>query len=463
MIPRPSAGLDPIAVESAARLLSAVLAPVPTVFWPLWTGPAARAADWAFEATAAEHAALRRVLGDAADALTALAASLRRVAELEVAADRVLLAGAPDAAARRLRADARAEAALADRSCAQRLRGLPWAPVSDPEAALAGAVSARGWTGIDPSDAGVLGALDPAAVAGDLTAPVAARLVAAPVVLARDGVDTVGRSWFLAGGGRVAEVWGDVTTASHVLLLVPGTGSSEHDWSPTAKRGDATWEALRDETGGDAAVVAWLGAPEPASLPEAALQHWAKTAAPALASFVHNLPLAPGARLTLVGHSYGAVVAGLAVHQGGVRPAALVGVAPAGFGPTVRDVDDVGGVPTYVLEDARDPIKDVHVLERGALAVVDFVLPHSGLIVDRVSGALGIGHLGVDPVCLPGAIQLASADDFPLQVPLSVDGAVHSSYFDPGSATVKQIAAAAAGTAVVITGARCALRRRSGR
>ena len=444
-------------------MLGRAVTPTPPVFWPLWTGPAGRAAGWAFTAAEAEQGRLCGVLADAADALVTLAASLRRVVDLEMAADRVLLAGATGATAARLREDARAEAAQADRMCAARLRGLPWAPVFDPEAALAAEVDVRGWAQIDPADAAVLGALRPAAIAGDVSAPVAARLVAAPLVLSRDGVQTTGRSWLLAGDGRVAEVWGDVTTAAHVLLLVPGTTTSEQNWSQTEKHGDATWQALQDATGGDAAVIAWLGAPEPPSTYAAALQHWAKTAAPALTAFVHALPLASGARVTLVGHSYGAVVAGLAVHDGGLRPSALVGVAPAGFGPQVRDTDDLGGIPTYVLEDARDPIRDVQVVQRDVLAAADLAVPFSGMVVDRVSGALGIGHLGVDPVCLPGSVELASADDDPDAPELSFSGSIHSSYFDPGSATVRQIAAVAAGTAVVTAAGRCALHRRSGR
>jgi predicted esterase len=463
VIPRSAGDVDPGSVEVTAALLARAVPPAPRVFWPLWTGPAGRAADWACGYAVAEQRRLGGVLADAADALGALATALRRVTEFEVAADRVLLAGGSGAVAARLRADARAEAAQADRMCAARLRGLPWVPVTDAEAHLVQAVAARGWTDIDPGDAAVLGALRPVAIAEDLTAPVAARLVAAPLVLAREGVDTAGRSWLLAGDGRVAEVWGDVSHASHVLLLVPGTGTSESDWAPTQSHGDATWNALREATDGDAAVVAWLGAPEPPSVEEAALQHWAKSAAPALTFFVDGLPLAPGARLTLVGHSYGAVVAGLAVHEGGLRPAALVGVAPAGFGPQVHDTGDLGGVPTYVVEDARDPIRDVPVVQRDLVAAADLAVPFAGLVVDRLSGALGIGHLGDDPVCLPGAVELASNDDDPDAPALSFDGSIHSSYFDPGSDTVRQIAAVAAGTAVVTVAGRCALRRRSGR
>lgn len=463
MIPGRTAGLDPAAIDAAARRVRTAVALPPPVTWPLWSGRAARSARWACAAAAAEQCRLRAVLTDAADALTALALALRRVADLEAAADRVLLAGAPAATAERLRADARTEAEAADRSCANRLRGLPWAPVSDPEATVAGRVLARGWAGLDASDAGVLGALDPGGVAADLTAPLAARLVAAPVVLAREGVHTAGRAWLLAGGGRVAEVWGDLEQARHVVVLVPGTGTSERHWDEAAAHGAHIWTALEAATGGDGAVVEWLGAPEPPNVAQAALQHWAKDGAPALTAFVRGLPLASGARLTLVGHSYGAVTAGLAVHDGGLRPAALLGVAPAGFGPTVDDVGDLGRVPTYVLEDARDPIRDVQVAQRGVVDLADLAVPFAGVALDRVTGALGIGHLGVDPVCLPGAVQVASADDDPDAPVLSWDLPIHSSYFDRGSVDLRQIAAVAAGTAVVTTGARCALRRRSGR
>ncbi|HEX7353285.1 MAG TPA: alpha/beta hydrolase [Mycobacteriales bacterium] len=462
MNPRPAAGAEAGALVAAARRLGAAVADAPDMFWPLWTGPAGRSAHWAFLATAGEQTRLRALLVAAADALVALAASLRRAAELEVAADRALLAGVAPEVAQRLRDDARDEVAQADRACDHRLRGLPWSPVHDPETALAERVAASGWAGVGPADAALLGALEPAAAAGDLAAPVAARLVAAPVVLAREGVATAGRSWLLAGDGRVAEVWGDVTAASRVLLFVPGTTTSERRWASTARRGDALWSALREETGGDAALIAWLGAPEPPNLPEAALQHWAHTAAPELTAFARGLPLAHGSRLTLVGHSYGAVVAGLAVHEG-LRPDALVGVAPAGFGPTVDDVHDLGNVPTYVLQDARDPIKDAQVLQHTLVDLADAAGPLTGLLVDRGTGALGIGHLGGDPVCLPGAVQVASADDTPQRLPVSVDFPIHDSYFAPGSVSVRRIAALAAGRRVPTTDQRCSLRRRSGR
>lgn len=464
MIPTSPGGPDPGAVEAAGRSLRTCVPVASLPAWParpVWSGTAAKACGWAIAAVVADEQRLRTVLADAADALAALARALRRVVELERAADRVLLAGLDVAAAARLRADASTEREQADRTCAARLRGLPWTPVTDPETLLAAAVAATGWAGLSPGDAAVLGALAPASVAADLTAPVVARLVAAPLVLTRDGVATAGRTWLLAGDGRVAEVWGDITTARHVVVVVPGTGTSERHWGSAAAQGEHTWQALRAATGGDGAVVEWLGSPEPPNLAAAALLSWAEKAAPALSAFVRGLPLLPGAVLTLVGHSYGAVVAGMAVRGGGLRPAALVGVGPAGFGPDVRSVRDLGRVPTYVLEDARDPIRLVPEAERLPVQVADLVGgPVAGFVLDETTRLAGLGHLGASPVCLPGAVQLASADDDPLAPPVRL--ARHGAYFDEGSVTLRQVAAVAAGMPARTT-ERCALRLPSGR
>ncbi len=477
--PDAASGLDPAALALAATRLQALLPPLPTPCWPaVWTGRAATAARLAAVPPLDAYGQIRLAAAEAADTLALTAAALADAEQLRRTADRLALVeppadprslpGAADpnalAAVGRLRADADAQVAQADAQCAARLRALvegtvpllpPPRPLPSPEQVAQGDLARQGWASVAPALVGPLAALTAVATAADPDAPPAAREIATRIALAhRPGLlapaaDGRERQYLLAGtGGEVAEVWGDVSRARAVLVLVPGTTTSEGHFGGAQRQGDAAFEELWAQAGPDVAVVSWLGSPEPPDVLRAALQAYAKKAAPRLRDFVRGLPVPAGARVTVVGHSYGAVVAGLAVRDG-LRPAALVGVAPAGFGPQVHDGADLDGVPTYVLSAAHDPIKD-------EFAVQGLLQALAPVPVDRLLGAAGIGHLGDDPVCLPGTVQLASGDDAAGGLPLSFDVRLHDSYFDPGSDTLRQIVAVAAGLPVVVAPpARC--------
>ncbi|MFC7593348.1 alpha/beta hydrolase [Nonomuraea antimicrobica] len=106
--------------------------------------------------------------------------------------------------------------------------------------------------------------------------------------------------------GRSAEVFGDLTAAGRVAVLVPGTDTSLDRYGRL--RADAL--ALQRELGGRAAVIAWLGYRTPGTLSTALLTtDRADEAAPALQALVRELG---PARVSLLCHSYGAVVCGRA-------------------------------------------------------------------------------------------------------------------------------------------------------
>jgi hypothetical protein len=246
--------------------------------------------------------------------------------------------------------------------------------------------------------------------------------------------------------GHIAEVVGDLEAADRVVVFVPGTGASLDNFSSIADAITVLYDEIRaDSSDGRVAVIGWYGSASPPNVAAAALQSYAKTAAPRLAAFVRGLQLAPTTRVTLVGHSYGATVAGLAVHEG-LRPAALVGLGAPGFGPKVDSTRDLGEVPTYVLTHPGDPINDVQPLQRGLFDLIGSPLPIFGpLAVDRVSGALGLGHLGVDPTRLPGAIRLSTGDDGAPRPIVATDTSLHVDYFDQGSLSMEQVARIADG------------------
>ena len=124
------------------------------------------------------------------------------------------------------------------------------------------------------------------------------------------------------GDGQTAEVFGDLTTASRIAILVPGVATTLVDFDRglggVARRapgvqGRTLYQQLskRDR---DVAVISWLGydPPEGVGL-AAATEGRARAGARRLTTFVRDVQRQrPDATVTLIGHSYGSLVAGLA-------------------------------------------------------------------------------------------------------------------------------------------------------
>ncbi|WP_231618872.1 alpha/beta hydrolase [Nonomuraea sp. SBT364] len=200
------------------------------------------------------------------------------------------------------------------------------APVASPPLVAApAALSARYAAG----RAGVLAAERVAAAHGDLRRAAMLRALADPArrLLSFDGRD----------GGRVVEVFGDLAAARRIAVLVPGADTSIDKYG--LLRGGAI--RLARALGDGSAVVTWLGYATPRTLSLDALSAGlADGAAPALRAFVRELAGAkPGAAISLLCHSYGAVVCGRA--SPGLEVAHLVLYGSPGAG-----VDDVAGLRT---------------------------------------------------------------------------------------------------------------------
>lgn len=125
--------------------------------------------------------------------------------------------------------------------------------------------------------------------------------------------------------GRAAQVVGDLATARHVAVLVPGMGHDLGSFGAVRAHAAAVREAAR-ELGEDVAVVAWLGYDSPSGLQEAVLDDAARAGADQLARLVAALPAA--ATRTVVAHSYGSVVAGEAARHGLAADAVVVAGSP---------------------------------------------------------------------------------------------------------------------------------------
>ncbi|WP_406388753.1 alpha/beta hydrolase [Streptomyces sp. NBC_00887] len=212
-------------------------------------------------------------------------------------------------------------------------------------------------------------------------------------------------------GGRSAEVFGDLSRAGRIAVLVPGAGVDlDHYWR---LRRDA--EALLRELGSGSAVVAWLGYRTPVTVsPGALTSARAVEAAPQLTSFVRELGAArPPARVSVLCHSYGSVVCARAAS--GLDVAEIVLYGSPGTG-----ADSAAALHTRATVRAGrsgdDWIADVpHIRVRLPFVTVGF---------------------GTDPV----------SPEFGAEVFDAGDGG-HSDYLKPGSVSLRSIGRIVAGTA----------------
>lgn len=216
------------------------------------------------------------------------------------------------------------------RSSADRLANLP---------SLASA--ARGWDGPDAEELRVRlrrSAARPAArLARDLHALArrvvsaareqrsASQVVPAPVTERAAG----------AAGGRLVQRVGPVD-APVVVLLVPGVGTDLTDGQRLRRDATRVWTVLAAASSEPVAVVSWLGYDPPDTVPGAADPRPASEGAALLAHEVAARRAAGARRVVVVGHSYGALVAG--------RLVAATAAGPS-VGPARPDVAVLLGAP----------------------------------------------------------------------------------------------------------------------
>ncbi|MGW1317411.1 alpha/beta hydrolase [Streptomyces sp. NPDC002426] len=212
-------------------------------------------------------------------------------------------------------------------------------------------------------------------------------------------------------GGRGVEVFGDLSRARRIAVLVPGAGV-DLDHYGRLRRGAG---ALLDELGSGSAVVVWLGYRTPAMLSPAAMTPGrADEAAPALRSFVRELSAAkPSARVSLLCHSYGSVVCARAASGLEVADLVLYGSPGTGAGSAAA--------------------LHTRATVRAGLGGDDWIARVPHVAVPLPYGTAGFG---TDPV----------APEFGAEV-FDAGGAGHSGYLEPGSVSLRSIAGIVAGTA----------------
>lgn len=118
-----------------------------------------------------------------------------------------------------------------------------------------------------------------------------------------------------SGDGRVAEVFGNLETAQHVGVLIPGMSNDMRNFSDGdgGFRTNAAqlWAASRDLGTPDVATVAWLGYDTPDNVGAAALGA-ARAGAPQLIQLLAGVAAGAEQHVTVIAHSYGSVLAGMA-------------------------------------------------------------------------------------------------------------------------------------------------------
>ncbi|MFI7353076.1 alpha/beta hydrolase [Streptomyces avidinii] len=212
------------------------------------------------------------------------------------------------------------------------------------------------------------------------------------------------------GRGRVVEVFGELESADRVAVLVPGSDTTLDTYERFRAGAVSLQQRLRTEHP-RSAVVTWLGYDTPGTVSSTVLTAGrADEAAAELGPFLDRLRglAGPGARLSLLCHSYGSVVCARTVTGPGVSDMALFGSPGTGAG-TVREL--ATGARVWAGRGSGDWIGNV---------------PHVRL------GAIGFGTDPVDPAF--GARAFTA-------------GAVgHSDYLKPGTASLDSLAAIVLGT-----------------
>ncbi|SEN29114.1 alpha/beta hydrolase [Actinacidiphila rubida] len=220
------------------------------------------------------------------------------------------------------------------------------------------------------------------------------------------------------GPGRAAEVFGDLSTARRIAVVVPGVDtdmltfekSSKPYSSPTGMARALYDEEQNDQPGARTAVIAWADYTTPSGVGlDASTGTLAERGAVRLEGLVQALPRK--AEVSLFCHSYGSVLCGVAapdLPHGRIGDIAVFG-SP---GMRVRRAADLHTTANvWAARDSSDWISDV---------------PHVEFA--------GLGH-GADPV----------SGSFGARVVSAAGASGHPGYFAPGTASLANFAEIALG------------------
>ena len=212
-----------------------------------------------------------------------------------------------------------------------------------------------------------------------------------------------------AGRGRAVVALGNPATAEHVAVLVPGADidlARIADDAQPQRRPMGWARALDDASGTDVAVVVWVGYVTPEGLGlDAVSGRLARAGAEALVRFVHDLRTE--SHLTVIGHSYGAVVVALAADDLPADDLVLLG-SPGARAGSVADLDT--GARVWAARTAGDWIASVPAVRIGDLGHgSDPTSPEFGARPLPVGGTEGHdGYFRPDSAALAGLVDVVT-------------------------------------------------------
>ena len=295
---------------------------------------------------AAEYMGVLALAAAAIFALTSVTAIPATIAGNVEAAVCRIAGGACDALAEAPVADPAAVAAAATRI----------AELEDPEAVAAF------FGALDAVTANALAREHPDLVGNTDGAPIALRLLVNEIRIAADPrfahLLEGGRRFLLfdpSGDGRLAEVFGNLETARHVAVVVPGMNNDIRNFTGNdARRLHGAADALDP---GQVATIQWLGydTPEGAT---ALGRGAARPGARALPDFLDGIRAQRDERLhvSVVAHSYGSLVAGLSRLDEGLQTDELVFIGSPGVGAGSAEELGHGGELNVWVGAARNDV-----------------------------------------------------------------------------------------------------------
>jgi alpha-beta hydrolase superfamily lysophospholipase len=225
------------------------------------------------------------------------------------------------------------------------------------------------------------------------------------------------------GDGRVVQVFGDLISAQHIIVFVPGMDNELNDYRESLqKRAQAVLSEMQRQAGPgvSVAVVAWLGYDTPDYTPmglvtQAATSDKARRGAKALEDDLATVRKQnPRAHITVLAHSYGTVVLAEAMRRG-LSVSDAIAVGSPGMNTTSRRLLLSPKVKLWASKSRKSA----------------WSLASKSVLT-----------IPVDPISvLPTHAEDPSAQGFGANRFSSADSVGHSDYFRAGTAALRNIVA----------------------
>ncbi|MHB8185679.1 MAG: alpha/beta hydrolase [Dermatophilaceae bacterium] len=242
------------------------------------------------------------------------------------------------------------------------------------------------------------------------------------------------------GNGRIVEVFGDLGAADRIAVLVPGVANRADNFNTglgdvrdraPAVQARALYDATRAAAPSQhVAVVAWLGYEAPQGVGRsAAREELARAGATLLDEFTKDLAiLRPQAHVTVIGHSYGSVVTGLAAADLPPQVKDLVVIGSPGMGVT-RAADLHTSARIWAGQSAQDWIDWVPAFQ--VWGAGHGTMPTTPGFGDRVFGTRGVTdhdhYLSSGTQSLANIVEIVLGRDAAVRAPDSSAAPGHAS------------------------------------